>query len=595
MAIGRSGALRLRPAHDAGLRSACLRFGHCATPVNWRNGALGPIITPMNSDASFRQGQMKRTQATLPLFPNEPMPDDVALTPAEPLQEQRAGNGATLGFEEKLWAAADTLRGHIDAAEYKHVVLGLVFLKYLNDVFEARANSLRKAGLDSGNREIYTAENIVWLPPKTRWSQIAEAVDTPEIGPAIDHAMAEIERDNESLRNALPRIYGRSALGSRQLSELVRLIGALGLGGAQQGGQDVLGRIYEFFLGRFAGLEGKGGEFYTPRSVVKLLVEMVEPFHGKVYDPCCGSGGMFVQSEKFVKAHGGRGDDILVYGQESNPTTWRLCKMNLAMRGIRGDIGPRHADTFRDDLHKDLKADYIIANPPFNMSDWGGPELTRDPRWRYGVPPSGNANFAWVQHKIHHLSSTGIAGFVLSNGSLSRSQDRAEGAIRKALVDADLVDCIVALPSNLFYTTQIAACLWFIAKDKTDPRFRDRRGETLFIYAYNFGRMVDRIHRELTDDEVARIATAYHDWRSKDHTGEYRDAPGFCRSTTLAEIREHRYSLVPGRYVGFDTTEVDRWDTTHLRAELAEIEGRLAQVDRASRSVLNVLQELLHG
>jgi len=538
---------------------------------------------------------MKYAQATLPLFSDEHVSNNKRVTPIESPQEPRAGNGATLGFEEKLWAAADTLRGHIDAAEYKHIVLGLVFLRYLSDVFEERARSLRRAGLDPERREAYDAENIAWLPPAARWSQIEEVIDTPEIGPAIDRAMGEIERANGSLKNALPRIYGRSALGSRQLSELVKLIGALGLGDAQKGGQDVLGRIYEFFLGRFAGLEGKGGEFYTPRAVVKLLVEMVEPFHGKVYDPCCGSGGMFVQSEKFVKAHGGTGDDILVYGQESNPTTWRLCKMNLAMRGIRGDIGPRHADTFRDDLHQDLLADYIIANPPFNMSDWGGPELARDPRWRYGLPPSGNANFAWIQHKIHHLSATGIAGFVLSNGSLSRSQDRAEGAIRKALMDADLVDCIVALPGNLFYTTQIAACLWFIAKDKANPRFRDRRGETLFIYAYNCGRMVDRIHRELTDDEIARIATAYHRWRSKDRPDEYRDEPGFCKSATLAEIRQHRYSLVPGRYVGFATADADRWDTAHLRAELTEIEGRLAQVDQASRSVLTVLRELLHG
>jgi type I restriction enzyme M protein len=304
---------------------------------------------------------------------------------------------------------------------------------------------------------------------------------------------------------------------------------------------------------------------------------------------------MFVQSEKFVRAHGGKGEDIRVYDQESNPTTWRLCKMNLAIRGIQGDIGSRHADTFREDLHKNLKADFIIANPPFNMSDWGGPELSRDPRWRFGVPPPGNANFAWVQHIVHHLSPTGIAGFVLSNGSLSRSQDHAEGTIRRALVDADLVDCIVALPGNLFYTTQIAACLWFIAKDKHDPRFRDRRGEVLFIYAYNSGRMVDRIHRELTDEDIGRIAQMYHDWRSRDRAGDYRDTPGFCKSATLAEVREHRYSLVPGRYVGFGEAMVDHWDETHLRNELTEVERRLGQVDKASQSVLTVLQELLNG
>jgi type I restriction enzyme M protein len=549
----------------------------------------------MISQTSSRQGRTKRAQAELPLFLDDLASHDEPPEPTESPQGQRIGNGATLGFEEKLWAAADMLRGHIDAAEYKHIVLGLVFLKYLADVFEGRARCLRKAGRDPESREAYASENIAWLPPSARWPHIEESVDQPELGVTIDRAMEEIERHNESLRNALPRIYSRSALGPRQLSELAKLIGALGLGDTQTRAQDVLGRIYEFFLGKFAGLEGKGGEFYTPRSVVKLLVEMVEPFQGKVYDPCCGSGGMFVQSERFVKAHGGKGDDILVYGQESNPTTWRLCKMNLAMRSIRGDIGPRHADTFRDDLHKELRADYIIANPPFNVSDWGGPELSRDPRWRYGVPPAGNANFAWVQHIIHHLTPTGRAGFVLSNGSLSRSQDRAEGAIRKALVDADLVDCIVALPGNLFYTTQIAACLWFIAKDKNDPQFRDRRGETLFIYAYSRGRMVDRVHRELTDDEVERIAKTYHSWRSKDQAADYRDTPGFCKSATLAEIQEHRYSLVPGRYVGFDTAAIDHWDATRLRTELAEVEDRLGQVNAASRSVLAVLQELLHG
>ena len=547
----------------------------------------------MISASTSQQSRTRRGQSVLPLFLDDQVND--IPTQVEPPSERRGGNGATLGFEEKLWAAADTLRGHIDAAEYKHIVLGLVFLKYLADVFEERVRGLRKAGADPEDREAYAAAHVAWLPPDARWTRIEEAIDKPDIGQTIDRAMEEIERHNESLRSALPRIYGRSALGSRQLNELVKLIGALGLGDTQNRAQDVLGRIYEFFLGKFAGLEGKGGEFYTPRSVVKLLVEMVEPFQGKVYDPCCGSGGMFVQSEKFVKAHGGKGDDILVYGQESNPTTWRLCKMNLAMRGIRGDIGPRHADTFRDDLHKELQADYIIANPPFNVNDWGGPELSRDPRWRYGVPPTGNANFAWVQHMAHHLSPTGRAGFVLSNGSLSRSQDRAEGAIRRALVEADLVDCIVALPGNLFYTTQIAACLWFIAKDKNDPQFRDRRGETLFIYAYNFGRMVDRVHRELTDDEVARIAKTYHGWRSKGHSADYRDTPGFCKSATLAEVREHRYYLVPGRYVGFDATAIDHWDATRLRTELAEVEGRLGQVNAASHSVLAVLQELLYG
>ncbi len=359
--------------------------------------------------------------------------------------------------------------------------------------------------------------------------------------------------------------------------------------------QDILGRVYEYFLGKFASLEGKGGEFYTPQSVVKLLVEMIEPYKGKVYDPCCGSGGMFVQSEEFVKAHGGNEEDISIYGQELNPTTWRLCKMNLAIRGIKGDIGSRNADTFREDLHHNLKADFIIANPPFNMSDWGAQSLHSDDRWQFGVPPSNNANFGWVQHKIHHLTDNGIAGFVLSNGSLSSSQGRDEGVIRKSIIEADLVDCIVALPSNLFYTTQIAACLWFLTKNKKNPRYRERHGEVLFIYAYKFGRLVDRIHRELTKEEIELIATTYHNWKSREDFGKYRDIPGFCKSVKLSEIRAHKYALVPGRYVGFDTSVSEQWDVSRLRSELSKVEDRLSQISKASERALLVLKELLNG
>ncbi|MEW5987754.1 MAG: N-6 DNA methylase, partial [Chloroflexota bacterium] len=342
-------------------------------------------------------------------------------------------------------------------------------------------------------------------------------------------------------------------------------------------------------------LEGKGGEFYTPKSVVKLLVEMIEPFKGKVYDPCCGSGGMFVQSESFVEAHGGNDEDILIYGQESNPATWRLCKMNLAIRGIKGDIGLIHGDTFRNDLHQGLEADFILANPPFNMTDWGGDKLRGDRRWVYGVPPSNNANYAWLQHIVSHLAPDGMAGLVLSNGSLSTNQDRDEGHIRRAMVEADVVDCIVALPPNMFYTTQIPACLWFLAKNKSDSRYRDRCGETLFIYAHNFGRMVDRTHRELTDDEVSLIAKTYNTWRSQNSFSLYKDIPGFCKSATLAEVKEHKYALVPGRYVGFDNTSTEQWDISRLRSEIAQVESRFVQINKTSQAALSLLQELLDG
>lgn len=467
-------------------------------------------------------------------------------------------NGANLGFEEKLWAAADKLRGHMDAAEYKHVVLGLVFLKYISDAFQELHDRLAGDDLaDSEDRDEYVAENVFWVPKEARWSELQSQAKQPTIGKLLDDALVAIERDNPSLKGVLPKDYGRASLDKQRLGELIDLIGTIGLGNAESRSQDILGRVYEYFLGRFANAEGKGGgEFYTPQSVVKLLVEMIEPYKGRIYDPCCGSGGMFVQSEKFVLAHGGRVGDLSIYGQESNNTTWRLCKMNLAIRGIDGNIGPQNADSFHKDLHKDLKADFILANPPFNISDWGGDRLKEDSRWKFGTPPTGNANFAWVQHMVHHLSPKGVAGFVLANGSMSSNQS-GEGDIRKALIEKDLVDCMIALPGQLFYTTQIPVCLWFLARNKKNGKFRDRRKHTLFIDARKLGQLIDRTHRELSDEEIGRIAGAYHAWRGEKDAGEYEDVAGFCKSATTDEIASHGHVLTPGRYVGAEAAEED--------------------------------------
>ena len=465
--------------------------------------------------------------------------------------------GAILGFEQTLWAAADKLRGHMDAAEYKHVVLGLIFLKYISDAFEAHRTRLEQTpGADPDHPDEYRADNVFWVPPEARWVRLQDKAKLPEIGESVDAAMEAIERENPSLKGVLPKDYARPALDKQRLGELIDLVSRIGFGAEEDRSKDILGRVYEYFLGQFAGREGKkGSEFYTPRCVVKLLVEMVEPYEGRVYDPCCGSSGMFVQSEEFIRAHGGRLDAISIYGQESNPTTWRLAKMNLALRGIEANLGAQHADSFHHDLHPDLRADYLLANPPFNDSDWGGERLRKDARWKYGVPPVGNANFAWVQHFIHHLGPRGIAGFVLANGSMSSNQS-GEGEIRKHIVEADLVDCIIALPPQLFYGTQIPACLWFIARDRSGKPtrggapLRDRRNETLFIDARKLGIMVSRVHREFTDADIARIAGAYQAWRGERGAGEYADIPGICASATTSEIAEHQYILTPGRYVG---------------------------------------------
>jgi type I restriction enzyme M protein len=470
-------------------------------------------------------------------------------------------SGANLGFENQLWAAADKMRGHMDASEYKHIALGLVFLKYISDAFQAKYNDLKerqdKEYTDPEDRDEYRASNIFWVPKEARWEKLLAGAKQPTIGKLIDDAMVSIEKENPTLKGVLPKEYGRPALDKQRLGELIDIIGKIGLEDDVSRSKDILGRVYEYFLGRFAAAEGKGGgEFYTPQCVVKLLVRMIEPYKGRVFDPCCGSGGMFVQSEQFVEEHGGRRGDIAIYGQESNNTTWRLAKMNLAIRGIDADLGPHNADSFHNDVHKDLKADFILANPPFNMSDWGGDRLKEDARWKYGTPPVNNANYAWIQHFIHHLSPSGIAGFVLANGSMSTSTT-TEFEIRKNIIEADLIDCMIAMPGQLFYTTQIPVCLWFVARNKKNGKFRDRRGSILFIDARKMGYLVDRVHRELTDEDISNIAKAYHAWRGEEDAGEYCDIPGFCKSERVDIVKSHNYVLTPGRYVGTEAIEDD--------------------------------------
>ena len=475
------------------------------------------------------------------------------------------GGSVATDYRAELWSMADALRGSMDAAEYKHVVLGLVFLKYISDAFEeahAKLEAERDEGADPEDPDEYRGQSIFWVPPEARWPKLQAQARQPTIGQAVDDAMSAIERDNPALKEALPKEYARPALDKNRLGQVVDLVSNIKVGGADARATDVLGNVYEYFLEQFALAEGrKGGEFYTPRSVVRLLAEMLEPYQGRVYDPCCGSAGMFVQSMEFIRAHAsGNGNggkargDISIYGQESNYTTWRMARMNLAIRGIEGRI--EHGDSFHNDRHPDLRADYILANPPFNVSDWGGDRLRDDRRWEYGAPPVGNANYAWVQHFLYHLAPRGMAGFVLANGSMSSSQSN-EGAIRKRIIEADLVDCIVALPGQLFRSTQIPACLWFLARGRGNGEQRARRGETLFIDARKLGHMVDRAHRDLSAEEIARVAETYHAWRGKDGLDAYADVPGFCKSAGLEEIRKHGHVLTPGRYVGAAPQEED--------------------------------------
>jgi type I restriction enzyme M protein len=510
---------------------------------------------------------------------------------------EKPNGGANLGFEAKLWAAADALRNNMDAAEYKHVVLGLIFLKYISDAFESKHAELetqRKKGADPEDPDEYKAASIFWVPKEARWSHLKANAPQPTIGTLVDDAMAAIERDNPSLKTVLPKDFGRVGLDKIRLGQIINLVSDIALGHTADRAKDTLGRVYEYFLSRFASAEGKsGGQFYTPSSVVRVLVEMLAPYKGRVYDPCCGSGGMFVSSEKFIEAHSGKLGDISIYGQESNYTTWRLAKMNLAIRGIDAQIG--HGDTFHHDAHPDLKADYVLANPPFNDSDWRGELLKDDKRWVYGVPPASNANYAWVQHFIHHLAPTGLAGFVLANGSMSSNQS-GEGQIRKAIIDADLVDCMVALPGQLFYSTQIPVCLWFLARNKKNGRFRDRRGETLFIDARKMGTLVDRTQRELTDDDLAKIAGAYHAWRGDKGSAKYADVPGFCMAAKLDDIREHGHVLTPGRYVGAEEVEDDgELFEEKMKRLAAMLRAQQAKATKLDAAIAANLKELGYG
>lgn len=498
---------------------------------------------------------------------------------------------ATIGYEEKLWQAADKLRGSMDAAEYKSVVLGLIFLKYVSDSFEEKYEELQEDEYaDPEDKDEYMAENIFWVPKEARWSYINSNSKKPEIGQIIDKAMIAIEKENESLKGVLPKDFARPALDKDKLGGIIDLF-TFKVGDAESRKQDVLGRVYEYFISKFASAEGKNaGEFYTPSSVVKLLVEMIEPYKGRIYDPCCGSGGMFVQSERFIEEHQGRLDDIAIYGQEYNLTTWKLAKMNLAIRGIDNDLGESHADTFHSDQHKGLKADYILANPPFNASDWGQERLLDDYRWQFGIPPKGNANYAWIQHIVSKLAPSGTAGFVLANGSMSTSST-AELEIRKNLIEEDLVECIVTLPGQLFYSTQIPVCLWFLTKNKEKNGKNERKNEILFIDARDIGHMVSRTLKEFSDEEIHKVSSVFHAWRGTNDK-QYEDQAGFCKVATIDEVRSHEYILTPGRYVGLADVEED---SEPFEQKMERITGELGEQFAKSKELEEKIRKSLEG
>ena len=522
-------------------------------------------------------------------------------------------SGSDLGFEAELFKAADKLRGNLEPSDYKHVALGLIFLKYISDAFELKRAELEDTEYaDPEDPEEYLAERVFWVPEAARWGylkknarardlKITDAVTGKErkvnIGGLIDNAMRAIERANRAtLEGVLPQNYGESSLDKTMIGDLVMLFSDIGMHDGKDSSRDLLGRAYEYFLSEFAGAEGKrGGEFFTPRSVVRILVEMLEPYQGRVYDPCCGSGGMFVQSEEFVESHGGRPGQIAVYGQERNPTTWKLARMNLAVRGIDADIAWNHQGSFTKDAHPMLKADYILANPPFNISDWWQSDLEGDVRWHFGTPPRGNANFAWLSHIYHHLAPRGTAAVVLANGSMS-SQTSGEGDIRRKMIKDDVVDCMVALPGQMFYSTQIPVCLWFLARDKSANGHRNRRGETLFIDARNMGYMVDRTTREFTDEDMAKITGTYHSWRTKpERFGElelkpYEDEPGFCKSADLQLIKKNDFVLTPGRYVGAAEMEEDGVPFEERIAGLrAKLEGQFSHSSALNEAIIQTL------
>jgi type I restriction enzyme M protein len=581
--------------------------GSLLAELGWQDGTYQNVRAELLEEGVIKLGRGRGGSVSLTsgeqqrVEPKAPSPTPIAR------EATISGNGGNLGFEAELCKAADKLRGNMEPSDYKHVALGLIFLKHISDSFEAKRTELMAEYPDGAeDRDEYSADNVFWVPPPARWSHLQANAKQPSIGKMIDDAMIAIEKDNGNLKGVLPKDYARPALNAVMLGELIDLISGIALGREKGEARDVLGRVYEYFLGQFAGSEGKrGGEFYTPRSVVRVMVGMIEPFKGRVYDPCCGSGGMFVQSERFVEEHGGRIGDIAVYGQESNYTTWRLCKMNLAVRGIDADIKWNSEGSFHKDELRDLKADFILANPPFNISDWGGDRLREDVRWKYGAPPAGNANFAWVQHIVHHLSPSGVAGVLLANGSMSSMQS-GEDAIRRALIEGvngapGVVDCMIALPGQLFYSTQIPVCLWFLARDKSNgvarnAKLRDRRGALLFIDARKLGHMVDRTRKEFSDADIGKITRAYHAWRGEGEAGVYEDLPGFCKTVSLDEIKSHGYVLTPGRYVGAADVEAAEASFGDRLAELqAILERQFSQSEQLTTAINASLARLTHG
>jgi len=572
--------------------------GKLREALQWEEAVYNAVKDQLIADGVVNTGRGRGGSVSLggAVAPQEPVP---AARRAKTTRTN--GKSGDLGFEAELFKTADKLRGNMEPSDYKHVALGLIFLKHISDSFEAkRAELLADYPEGAEDPDEYAAENVFWVPREARWSHLQANAKQPLIGKLIDEAMIAIEKRNESLKGVLPKDYARPALNAVMLGELIDLISGIALGKEKGEARDVLGRTYEYFLGQFAGSEGKrGGEFYTPRSVVRVMVEMIEPYKGRVYDPCCGSGGMFVQSEKFALEHEGRIGDIAVYGQESNYTTWRLCKMNLAVRGIDADIKWNSEGSFHKDELRDLRADYVLANPPFNISDWGGDRLREDVRWKYGIPPAGNANFAWVQHIVHHLAPSGVAGVVLANGSMSSTQN-GEGEIRRALIEGvkgtpGVVDCMVALPGQLFYSTQIPVCLWFLARDRSNgqvksDKLRDRRNEILFIDARKLGHMADRTRKEFSDADIEKVSRAYHAWRGEGHAGAYKDVPGFCKSATLEDIKAHGYVLTPGRYVGAaDVEEDDMPFPDRFSALQAKLNGQFAQAEKLTAAILQKL------